>query len=123
VGQQRASIRNQRFEARSVHCGRLNGQSVARRAALHDAVGQYLAQPGSQCLQRIHGGRRWLAAPQLVDQAAAADRPAGIERREDQQCAQPGAADVDGGSVIVANLERAEQRDLHIHHSASSHAG
>ena len=56
--------------------------------------------------------RRWLLAPQPVDEPVGAHLPTRREREQRQQPARQRAADVDGATVVT-DFERAEHPDLH----------
>ena len=115
VAQLCSALGGELFEPHDVGRAGIEFQLVADRPGFDDRVRQRPAQPGDQGLQRVRRAGRRLVGPQPVDQLAGRDQLAGAQRQHDQQCAQPGSADVehDPRVVIGADLQWPEHGDLH----------
>ena len=86
-------------------------QDVARRAGLQRTGRQHLAQLRDGDVDHLHGRRRLVLAPQVLEQRVDRDGPPGLEREPGEQRALPRPAEADGRAV-VADLQRPEDEDV-----------
>ena len=115
VRQRRPAPPGQLLERPGIHLAGVRRQPVARRAVLDRVAAQDPAQPGHQRLDRVRRVRRGVVRPQVVGQPLDRYRAPVPDRQPDQQAAQPGSAHRHGSPGVVADLERAQHPDPHVH--------
>jgi hypothetical protein len=86
-------------------------EDVARRAGLQGPVRQHLAQLRDGDVDHLHGGRRLMLAPQVLEQRVDRDGAPGLEREPGEQGALTRPAEADG-RAIGADLQRPEDEDV-----------
>ncbi|MDH6219338.1 hypothetical protein M2283_006672 [Streptomyces pseudovenezuelae] len=120
-GERGTPLLGQVFEAVGVDRVRRGGDAVAGRDRLDVRVrGQPPAQAGYLRLEGVGGSGGWLGAVQAVCEALRGDRAARVQEQERQQGAGAGAAGVDGGAVVGADVQRAQDAEAHSCDSGSS---
>ncbi|SCE53262.1 hypothetical protein GA0115253_106491, partial [Streptomyces sp. Termitarium-T10T-6] len=109
----RLPLARQPLEAVQVHGVRRGGEPVAARHGFDGAVPQGPPQPADQGLERTGrvGGR--VAVPHLVDEVCGRDGPAGAQRENGEQGAQPRPAEGDGRAVVAECPGGAEDAVVH----------
>ncbi|SCF67106.1 hypothetical protein GA0115280_106378 [Streptomyces sp. Cmuel-A718b] len=111
-----APLAGQPLEAVQVHGVRRGGEPVAALHGFDGAVPQGPPQPADQGLERTGrvGGR--VAVPHLVDEVCGRDGPAGAQRENGEQGAQPRPAEGDGRAVVAECPGGAEDAVVHGDH-------
>jgi len=113
IAQRGVTVRGQPLELDHVDLAGVEHQLIAGRVRSDHRLRQRSPQPGHQGLQRVRRRRGELVLPQRAGQPARRHDPAGVQREQDQQRAQPGAAHLHQGSCRAAHLEGTKQRDKH----------
>ena len=101
------------LEPHSVDRLGVHRQAIALVLPFDHRSRQCLAQPGDQALQGVRGFGRRVLPPDPVDERRLRHHAAGTQRQSDQQPPQPRAGHVRQGTVVRADLQRPQHRDLH----------
>ncbi|PPS87799.1 hypothetical protein BZZ08_02782 [Streptomyces sp. MH60] len=111
----------QTFEYVTVDGRGRRDDAVSRAAALDGCVrGQPPAKARDLRLEGVRGTGGRLGAVQAVDQPGRGDRATGVEEQERQQRSGAGAAGVDGGAVVGADVQGAEDPEAHSRDSGTA---
>jgi len=110
--QRGAALRRQILEPVGVHGARRHLEGVTPGPADDAIAAEYLAQPGDIYLQPVPGGEI-RTGPQPVQQLISGHRMPARQRERGQQRPRPGPADIHHPAVVIDNLERPEDAQLH----------